>query len=101
MALQKEIAGLTILLPIDEEPPDIIPIAPRLDTFDDKVVGFLSNTKDNVDHLFADMQAQLEAHYRPRGVIHRAKEHFAAKAAGELLAELHRECDAVIAAAGA
>lgn len=101
MALTKEIAGLTIVLPIDEEPPDIVPIAPRLDTFDDKVVGFLSNTKDNVDHLLADMQAQLEASYRPRGVIHRAKEHFAANAADDLLAALHRECDAVIAAAGA
>jgi hypothetical protein len=101
MALQKEIAGLTIWLPIDEEPPDMLPIAPRLDTFDHKVVGFLSNTKDNVDHLFAAMQAQLEAHYQPRGVMHRAKEHFAANASGDLLAELHRECDVVITAAGA
>ncbi len=101
MALQKEVAGLTILLPIDEEPPDIIPIAPRLDTFDSKVVGFLSNTKDNVDHLFADMQAQLEADYRPRDVIHRAKGHFAANAADDLITALHSECDAVIAAAGA
>lgn len=101
MALQKEVAGLTILLPIDEEPPDIVPIAPRLETFDDKVIGFLSNTKDNVNHLFAAMQAQLEAHYRPRGVIHRSKGHFAANAPGDLLAALHRECDAVITAAGA
>jgi hypothetical protein len=101
MALQKEVAGLTILLPIDEEPPDIMPIAPRLDTFDRKVVGFLSNTKDNVDHLFAAMQAQLEANYRPRDVMHRAKAHFAANASAELLAELHRACDVVIVAAGA
>jgi hypothetical protein len=101
MPLHKEIAGLTIVLPIDEEPPDIMPIAPRLTTFDDQVIGFLSNTKDNVSHLLAAMQAQLEAHYRPRGVLHRAKGHFAANAAGDLLAELHRECDAVITAAGA
>ena len=101
MPLHKEIAGLTIVLPIDEEPPDIIPIAPRLTTFDNKVIGFLSNTKDNVSHLFAAMQALLEANYHPRGVLHRAKEHFAANAAGDLLAELHRECDAVITAAGA
>ncbi len=85
MALQKEIAGMTVLLPIDEEPPDVVPIAPRLETFDGKVVGFLSNTKDNVDDLFADMQAQLEATYRPRGVVHRAKNHFAANAAKDLL----------------
>ena len=101
MALQKEVAGLTILLPIDEEPPDIISIAPRLETFDGKVVGFLSNTKDNVDHLFAAMQAHLEAEYRPRGVVRRAKTHFAANAAEALLAAMHAECDAVIVAAGA
>ncbi len=101
MALQKEIAGMTILLPIDEEPPDIVPIALRLETFDGKVVGFLSNTKDNVNHLFADMQAQLEANYNPRGVIHRSKDHFAANASRDLLEDMHRECDAVIAAAGA
>ena len=101
MALQKEIAGMTIWLPIDEEPPDVIAIAPRLHTFDDKVVGFLSNTKDNVEALFLDMQAELEANYRPRGVVHRAKGHFAANADEALLAEMHRECDAVIAAAGA
>ena len=101
MAQAHEIAGLTILLPIDEEPPDIIATAPRLETFDDKVVGFLSNTKDNVDHLYADMQAQLESDYRPRKVVHRSKDHFAANAAPDLLAALHRECDAVIVAAGA
>ena len=101
MALRKQVAGLTILLPIDEEPPDIIPIAPRLDTFDGKVIGFLSNTKDNVDHLFAAMQARLEISYRPRGVMRRAKAHFATNASVELLAAIHSECDAVIVAAGA
>ena len=101
MALRKEIAGLTILLPIDEEPPGMIPVAPRLETFDGKVVGFLSNTKDNVAHLFAVMQAQLEAEFRPRGVVSRAKGHFAANASVALLAAMHGECDAVIVAAGA
>ena len=101
MAQTKEIAGFTIVLPIDEEPPDLTPIAPRLDTFDGKVIGFLSNTKDNVDHLFADMQAQLEAAYMPQGVIHRRKEHFAAPAARDIIEALHRDCDVVFTAAGA
>jgi len=101
MAQTIEIAGLTLLLPIDEEPPDLTPVAPRLDTFDDKVIGFLSNTKDNVDHLFADMQAQLEVDYSPKRVLHRTKEHFAAPASRDLIAELNRECDAVFTAAGA
>jgi hypothetical protein len=101
MAQTIEIAGLTLLLPIDEEPPDLTPIAPRLDTFDDKVIGFLSNTKDNVDHLFADIQAQLETDYAPKRVIYRAKAHFAAPASHELIAALHRDCDVVLTAAGA
>ena len=95
------VAGLTLLLPIDEEDPETVPTAPRLHTFNDKVIGFLSNTKDNIDHLFAAMQTQLEAAYTPKGVIHRAKEHFATPASHTLLEELQRTCDAVIVAAGA
>lgn len=91
----------TYLLPIDEEPPDLTPIAPRLDTFDGKVIGFLSNTKDNVDLLFAAMRAQLEAAYAPKGVIHCSKDHFAAPAARDMIEALHRDCDAVLTAAGA
>ena len=47
------------------------------------------------------MQTQLEAAYTPKGVIHRAKEHFATPASHTLLEELQRTCDAVIVAAGA
>ena len=66
-----------------------------------KRLSKVRNTKDNIEHLFAAMQTQLEADYTPKGVIHRAKEHFATPASHTLLEELHRTCDAVIVAAGA
>ncbi len=101
MAQQIVIAGFTLLLPIDEEAPAPRSRPPRLDTFDGKVVGFLNNTKDNVDLLFAAMQRHLETAYTPRAIVHRAKTHFAVRAPQELLETLHQQCDAVIVAAGA
>ena len=100
MAQERMIAGLPVLLPIDEEPKERFATAPRLDTFDGKVVGFLNNTKDNVEELFSDIQALLAAAYNPKGVARRAKPHFAHPAPPVLLDALHRECDAVIVAAG-
>jgi hypothetical protein len=101
MAQTKVIAGFTVLLPTDEDDRGRIRAAPRLDTFRDKRIGFLNNTKDNVDRLFAGIQAHLEAAYRVGKVVHRSKAHFSARAPREMLEELHRECDAVIVAAGA
>lgn len=101
MAQEKIIAGLCVLLPTDDDGPVTIPSAPRLGTFSGKRIGFLSNTKDNVEHLFADLEAHLRATYALQSVVHRTKAHFAVRAPQALLAELHHECDAVIVAAGA
>jgi len=100
MAQQRVVAGLNILLPIDEDPPRSISPAPRLETFDGKVIGLFGNTKDNVDQLLIAMQSELEAAFVPRAILHRVKEHFAVPAALALLHELHRECDAILVAAG-
>jgi hypothetical protein len=101
MAQTKTIAGFTVLLPTDDDERQRLRPAPRLDTFRDARVGFLNNTKDNVDRLFAGIQAQMEAAYPVKKVVHRSKAHFSIRASQEMLAELHRECDAVIVAAGA
>jgi hypothetical protein len=97
--VEKVISGWTILLPIDDEPVEVVPRAGRLATFKDKVIGFLSNGKDNVAELLTDIQTHLQAAFAPRAFIHRTKAHFAIPAALEQLQELHRECDAVIVAA--
>jgi hypothetical protein len=101
MVTRMTVAGLTVLLPTDDDPRERIAAAPRLDRFHGKRIGFLNNTKDNVDRLFAGIQARLERGYPVGRVIHRSKAHFSSRAPRELLEELHRECDAVITAAGA
>ena len=101
MAQEKIIAGLRVLLPTDDDMPVTMLAAPRLGTFSGKRIGFLSNTKDNVAPLFADIEAHLRAMYALQGIVHRTKAHFAVRAPQALLAELHDECDAVIVAAGA
>ncbi len=101
MAATREIAGFTVFLPIDTDEPERFPLAPRLATLHGKRLGFLSNTKDNVDHLFADIQAHLQRTYALHSVVHRCKDHFAVQAPRPLLEELHQQCDAVIVAAGA
>lgn len=95
------IAGFEVFLPTDDEARAGVQPAPRLDTFHGKRIGFLSNTKDNVDHLFAGIHAQLAAHYSLQCVVQRAKAHFAVRAPQALLEALHQDCDAVIVAAGA
>ncbi|MGQ4808452.1 hypothetical protein NKDENANG_01835 [Candidatus Entotheonellaceae bacterium PAL068K] len=101
MVQEKVIAGLTVLLPTDDEEPAAAPAAPRLATFDGKVIGFLSNTKDNVEPLFVGIQQHLQGAHRVKGVVHRTKTHFAVRAPQDMLEELHQQCDAVIVAAGA
>jgi hypothetical protein len=101
MAQMKVIAGFTVLLPTDDDERGRILAAPRLETLREKRIGFLNNTKDNVDRLFAGIQAQMEGAYALGKVVHRAKAHFSTRAPREMLEELHRECDAVIVAAGA
>jgi hypothetical protein len=101
MAQTKTIAGFTVLLPTDEDERGRLAAAPRLDAVRAKRIGFLNNTKDNVDRLFAGIQAQMEAAYAVGKVVHRSKAHFSTPAPREMLEELHRECDAVIVAAGA
>ena len=101
MVTRTTVAGLTVLLPTDDDPRERIAAAPRLDSFRGKRIGCLNNTKDNVDRLFAGIQSRLESAYPVGRVVHRSKAHFSSRAPRELLEELHRECDAVITAAGA
>ena len=101
MATRTTVAGLTVLLPTDDDPRERIAAAPRLDSFHGKRIGFLNNTKDNVDRLFSGIQSRLESVYPVGGVVHRSKAHFSSRAPRELLEQLHRQCDAVITAAGA
>ncbi len=100
MATKTIIDGETFVLPIDDEVGEVYGLSPAMDSLHGKVIGFLNNSKDNVDHLFVAIEAQLQAVWKPRRVVHRVKERFSVPAPTAMLQELHAECDAVIVAAG-
>ena len=94
------IDGVDLLLPIDEhKPPEQMP-APRLTTLDGRVLGFLGNTKENLEVLFDVIQGEISRTYALKGVIRRQKTHYAVRAPLPLLEELAKTCDAVIVGVG-
>jgi hypothetical protein len=74
-------------------------LAPRLAALDGKVLGLLANGKVNAGHLLDLVREGLEARYRVREVVARAKPSASRVADAEILQELAR-CDAVVTAIG-
>lgn len=94
------IDGVELLMPIDEQkPPEQMP-APRLTTLDGKVLGFLGNTKENLEEVFDVIQGELSRKYACKAVVRRRKMHYAIRAPLSLLEELAKTCDAVIVGVG-
>jgi hypothetical protein len=92
-------------MPIKILDPTVLPdraesaLAPRLSALDGKVLGLLANGKVNADHLLDLVREGLEARYRVREVVARAKPSASRVADAETLRELAR-CDAVVTAIG-
>jgi hypothetical protein len=82
-------------------PPDRVEsaLAPRLSALDGKVLGLLANGKVNAGHLLDLVREGLEARYRVREVVVRAKPSASRVADAETLQALAR-CDAVVTAVG-
>ena len=88
------------------------PTAPRLDalpgastratlkTLQGAVVGFVDNAKPNFDHLAADLGELLKTKYGAARVITRRKPSASVPAKPEVIEELSKECDVVIAGSG-
>lgn len=74
--------------------------APRLAALDGKLLGLLANGKVNAPHLLDLVREGLEARYRMREVITRAKPSASRVADDETLRELAARCDAVVTAIG-
>jgi hypothetical protein len=62
-----------------------------------RTVGFLDNTKHNFDRLGEAIGALLVERYRVKTVVHRRKANASTAAAAELVAELAKTCDLVLA----
>jgi hypothetical protein len=94
------VTPLTILDPTVAPEPVEAALAPRLPALDGKVLGLLANGKVNGDRLLDLVREGLEARYRLREVVVRAKPSATRVAASELLADLASRCDAVVTAIG-
>jgi hypothetical protein len=61
------------------------------------VVGFIDNTKHNFDQLAGDLGTLMRERFGVRAIVHRRKANAATPAAPDLIAELSKECDVVLA----
>lgn len=75
-------------------------LAERVDRLDGKRIGFLNNTKANVDILFDRIEELLSERYRIAGVVRTRKANAAVPASAAVLDQLVAECDVVITASG-
>jgi hypothetical protein len=74
--------------------------AKRVADLDGKVLGLLSNSKVNGDHLLELVRQRLATRYRIQGVVTMTKANASRVADDGLLDALARECDAVVTAIG-
>lgn len=75
-------------------------LAPRVDRLDGKRIGFLNNTKSNVDILFDRIEEILSERYRIASVVRTRKANAAVPAPADVIERLVGECDVVITASG-
>ena len=62
-----------------------------------KTIGFLDNTKPNFDRLVTDMAELLRERFGVKAIVHRRKANASTPAAPEILEELAKTCDLVLA----
>jgi hypothetical protein len=65
-----------------------------------RTVGFIDNNKANFDRLVGDMTVLLTEQHGVKRVVHRKKANASTPAPPEILAELAKECDLVLAGSG-
>ena len=75
-------------------------MAPRVDTLEGKVVGFLHNFKPNADLLLERIEEILSERFTLKEVVRRKKLDAASGAAQSLIDELAEKCDLVINGVG-
>lgn len=90
-------ARIQVLSPVGEIVQERVTVPPLPADWTGRVVGFIDNTKHNFDHLAAGLGALLQERHGVRAVVHRRKANAATPAPPELIAELSKECDVVLA----
>ena len=95
-------SGQTILV-LDPTAKANIPereMAPRVDSLEGKVVGFLHNFKPNADLVLERIEELLCERFRVKEVMRRRKTNAASGAPPEVIEELADQCDLVINGVG-
>ena len=76
-------------------------LAPRLDTLNGKVVGFLGNAYPGADRILKRVEEIISSKYELDGVVVRHKSYLGEPATKEVFDEMVSSCDAVFTAIGA
>lgn len=92
---------MKILNPIMQFTPEKGKLAPRVETLDGKVVGFLWNGFAGGDRLLRRAEEIVSSKYKLKGTIVRKKSYLGEPAPKELMDELDSSCDVVLTAIGA
>ena len=94
---------------IDEHTVILDPTAPQprarsqakpLATLEDKVIGFIDNSKPNFDYLVDDLGELLVTRYGAASVVKHRKRAPSHAAGAEVFADIRKKCDIVIAGSG-
>ena len=72
-----------------------VPALPR--DLSGRTIGFLDNTKHNFDRLVGEIGSLLRERHGVKAVVHRRKANASTPAAAELIDELAKTCDVVLA----
>ena len=96
--LQAQLTQLGILAPVDPEANRRWSGAPRLDTLNGKVGGFLGNRKHNASQLLRELREMLEKRYELGDTLSVEKFVYSRPAATDIVDSLAERCDFVITA---
>ena len=96
--LQERLQELGILSPIDPEAYSQWRPAPRLDSIQGKVGGFLGNRKANASLLLDNLSELLHKEFELRDVYATDKYVYSRPAADDIIGELATRCDFVVTA---
>lgn len=100
MARDEQSRGLVVLDPTNSAEFVEVSLAPRLDSLEGKVVGFLDNSKLNADRFLALLEQELASRYHLAEVVRARKPSGSRICPEEILSDLVSRCDAIITAVG-
>ena len=89
-------ATIEILVPVAEDVPEELGLAPPLSGLAGKVVGLLENRKYHADTFMAELEQTLRHDYGVKRVVYARKATYSAPHPDAGLAALLAECDAII-----